>query len=91
MADIGMRELRATLSTFLKRAQLGERVVVTLDGKPIAQLGPLSGDVEGISLADLVARGAVISPRRRGDWVPDDPLLLSAGARVDRALGQVRL
>ena len=42
------------------------------------------------SLADLIARGAVAPPRRRGDWIPDDPLLLSSGARVDRALNQVR-
>ena len=90
MAHIGMRELRSTLSTFLRRAQLGERVVVTIDGQPVAQLGPLSGDVDGVSLADLVARGAVVAPRRRGDWVPNDPLLLTAGARVDRALNQVR-
>lgn len=90
MAHIGMRELRATLSTFLKRAQLGERVVVTIDGQPVAQLGPLAGDIDGVSLSDLVARGAIVAPRRRGDWVPDEPLLLSAGARVDRALSQVR-
>ena len=48
------------------------------------------GDLSGVSLADLVARGTVVAPRRRGDWVPDDPLLLTSGARVDRALGQVR-
>lgn len=90
MTQIGMRELRSTLSTFLRRAQQGERVVVTIDGRPVAQLGPLAGDMDGVSLADLVARGAVIAPRRRGDWVPDEPLLLTAGARVDRALNQVR-
>ena len=90
MAHIGMRELRSTLSTFLRRAQQGERVVVTIDGRPVAQLGPLAGDMNGVSWEDLVARGAVIAPRRRGDWVPSEPLLLTAGARVDRALNQVR-
>ena len=90
MAHIGMRELRAALSTYLRRAQQGERVVVTIDGSPVAQLSPLVGDLAGVSLADLVARGTVVAPRRRGDWVPDDPLLLTSGARVDRALGQVR-
>jgi hypothetical protein len=43
-----------------------------------------------VTMADLIARGAVAPPRRRGDWIPDDPLILSSGARVDRALNQVR-
>lgn len=90
MAQIGMRELRGSLATFLRRAQSGERIVVTSGGRPAAQLGPVTGDDTGMSLADLVARGRVEPPRRRGDFVPDDPLLLYAGARIDRALSEVR-
>lgn len=91
MASIGIRELRIALATYVKRAQTGERLIITIDGSPVAQLGALSGDYTGISIADLVARGALISPRRRGDFVLDEPLLLAAGTRVDRALAQVRL
>jgi prevent-host-death family protein len=90
MAHIGVRELRAALSTYLRRAQQGERVVVTVDGAPVAELSPLRGSLDGISLADLVARGAVVAPRRRGEWVPGDPLLLNSGARIDRAVREVR-
>lgn len=90
MAQIGIRELRAALSTYVRRAQQGERVVVTVDGAPVAQLGALSGDMDGVALSDLVARGAVVAPRRRGDWVPGDPLVLTSGARVDRALREIR-
>lgn len=90
MVQIGMRELRGSLATFLRRAQSGERIVVTSGGRPAAQLGPVSGDDTGMSLADLVARGLVEAPRRRGDFVPVDPLLLYAGARIDRALSEVR-
>ncbi|MEY3806369.1 MAG: hypothetical protein RIR69_1181 [Actinomycetota bacterium] len=91
MATIGIRELRSALSGYVKRAQVGERLVITVDGVPVAQLGALTGDFTGVSMADLIARGAVLAPRRRGDLVLDDPLLLSAGTRVDRALAQVRL
>lgn len=91
MAAIGIRELRSALSGYVKRAQVGERLVITVDGVPVAQLGALTGDYTGVSMADLIARGAVVAPRRRGDLVLDDPLLLSAGTRVDRALAQVRL
>lgn len=90
MAHIGVRELRAALSTYLRRAQQGERVVVTVDGTPVAQLSPLGGSLDGVTLSDLVARGAVVAPRRRGDWVPGDPLFLTSGARVDRAVREVR-
>lgn len=90
MASIGVRELRAALSTFVKRAQSGERIVVTVDGHPVAQLAAVSPDVAGVSIDDLVARGAVIAPRRRGDFVPASPLTLATGARIDRALREIR-
>lgn len=90
MALIGIRELRGSLATYLRRAQAGERIVVTSAGRPAAQLGPLTGDHAGVSLADLTAHGRLEPPRRRGDYVPDEPLVLRAGARLDRALSEVR-
>lgn len=90
MATIGMREFRSSLATYIRRARTGERVVITVDGAPVAQLTPMESDLTGISMNDLVARGAVVAPRRRGDWVPSDPLVLYSGARIDRALAQVR-
>lgn len=91
MATVGIRELRGALASFVRRATVGERVVITVDGVPVAQLSRLTGDYDGVSIDDLVARGAVLAPRRRGDLHLDDPLLLPAGTRVDRALAQVRL
>lgn len=90
MASIGIRELRSSLATYLRRAQAGERIVVTSAGRPAAQLGPVTGDESGTTLADLVALGRVEPPRRRGDFVPPQPLLLYAGTRIDRALSEVR-
>lgn len=91
MAHIGIRDLRSALSTYIKRAHSGERIIITIDGTPAAQLSGLGADTTGITMADLVARGAVLPPRRRGDWVPGEPLVLYTGARIDRALTQVRL
>ncbi|MFM7262246.1 MAG: type II toxin-antitoxin system Phd/YefM family antitoxin [Acidimicrobiales bacterium] len=89
-STIGIRELRASLATFLRRAQSGERITVTVAGRPVAQMTALSGDDTGISLDDLVARGVVEPPRRRGDFVLSDPVVLYAGTRLDRALSEVR-
>jgi prevent-host-death family protein len=85
-----MREFRSSLATYIRRARAGERVIITVDGSPVAQLTNMESDYSGVSMSDLVARGAVIAPRRRGDWVPSEPLVLYSGARIDRALAQVR-
>jgi prevent-host-death family protein len=90
MATIGMREFRSSLATYIRRARTGERVVITVDGTPVAQLTSMEADLTGVSMSDLVARGAVVAPRRRGDWVSSEPLVLYSGARIDRALAQVR-
>ena len=90
MAHIGMREFRSALATYVRRAQMGERVVITVDGSPVAQLSNMGSDYSGITIADLVARVVVMAPRRTGDWVPGDPLILYSGARIDKALSQVR-
>ena len=90
MAQIGVRELRSALATYLRRAQVGERVVVTVDGAPIAELGPIQTSTLDVTLDDLVARGVVHPPRRRGDFVPHEPSLLYSGVRIDKAVSEIR-
>lgn len=41
--QVGVRELKAKLSEFIGRAAKGESVIVTDRGRPVAQLGPLTG------------------------------------------------
>ena len=59
---IGVRDLRAELATHLKRAEAGDRLIVTVDGRPIAQIGPLEPEGKP-SLEDLVALGLVKRPK----------------------------
>jgi prevent-host-death family protein len=42
MATIPQRELRNNISEVLRRAERGERLVVTVGGRPVAELGPVS-------------------------------------------------
>ena len=44
--DIGVRELKATLSSALQRAAAGEFITVTDRGRPIAVIGPPIGVVD---------------------------------------------
>jgi len=58
-----VRDLKAHLSSYLRRAAAGERITVTDRGRPLATLGPV---VEGVSLAAGVAQGWVTPASRRG-------------------------
>jgi prevent-host-death family protein len=40
--QIPQRELRNHVSTILRRAEHGERFTVTVDGRPVAELGPIA-------------------------------------------------
>ena len=42
--EVGIRELRADLSRFVKRVREGEEIVVTDRGKAVARLVPVGGE-----------------------------------------------
>jgi len=54
---IPQRELRNNISAVLRRAEAGERIVVTVDGRPVAELGPVSGAAGRATLGTLSALG----------------------------------
>ena len=90
MERIGVRELRSELSGFVKRAGAGERIVITIDGQPVAQLGPLEAAVDELTIDDLAAKG-LITPARRADRPePDFVMPMWAGVRLDNLVREVR-
>ncbi|WP_131764903.1 type II toxin-antitoxin system Phd/YefM family antitoxin [Candidatus Protofrankia californiensis] len=42
MSEVGLREVRQNASDLVRRAQAGERVTITVAGRPAAVLGPVS-------------------------------------------------
>ena len=44
--DVGVRELKAKLSSYLRQAAAGEFITVTERGRPIAVLGPAFGTID---------------------------------------------
>jgi len=60
---IGIRELRNHTSGAIRRAMAGERIIITIDGVPAAQLGPLNTGDHPASIADLIAAGLLEPPR----------------------------
>lgn len=89
MEQIGARELRANLAAAVRAAGAGERVVITLDGRPVAQLGPLE-PAGAPSLTDLAAAGLVEPPRRADRPGAPDALDAAVDVRLDRVLAEVR-
>jgi prevent-host-death family protein len=84
---VGVRELRNQTAAWIRRAGNGERVVVTVDGRPVAQLGPIDGATD---IDDLVARGLLLPARRTDRGRPASTYTPHSGFRLDRALQELR-
>src|ERR1044071_5847412 len=68
---MNIRELRANLAAAVRQAEAGHRVVVTVGGRPVAQLGPLDHGRGAPTLDDLAARG-LLQRARRADRPPPE-------------------
>jgi prevent-host-death family protein len=86
---VGIRELRNNVAAVVRRAGAGERVVVTVDGVPTAQLGPLD-PATAATLDDLVAAGLARPPGRRDRPGPPPAEDAPVDVRPERALDELR-
>ena len=66
-------------------------MLVTVGGRPVAQLGPLEPVAgEPPTLDQLIASGQLIAPRRSDPPRPTEPIPAYAGVRLDRQLRELR-
>jgi antitoxin (DNA-binding transcriptional repressor) of toxin-antitoxin stability system len=77
------------VAAVVRRAAAGERVVVTVDGVAMAQLGPLQPEPGALSLHDLTAAGLLEAPRST-PAPPPEAANTPVDVRLDRVLDQVR-
>ena len=89
MERVGIRELRNNVAAVVRRAGAGERVVVTVDGVPAAQLGPLSASTAP-SIDDLVAAGLARPPGRRDRPPAPEPEDAPVDVRTEAVLDELR-
>jgi prevent-host-death family protein len=54
MGEVASRELRNDTRALLRRVEAGEHVVITVDGRPVAVLAPLSDRTRWMSNAGFV-------------------------------------
>lgn len=64
---VGVRELKAKLSSYLERVKAGETITVTDRGVPVAEIRPV-GAVR--KLEELIAAGLVSRGTQSG-WLPE--------------------
>jgi prevent-host-death family protein len=67
MIEVGLREIRQHASEFVRRAEAGERMTITVSGRPAAQLGP----VETRSWLSWAEVAAIFSGPADPDWAED--------------------
>lgn len=79
MKPIAQRELRNNSGRILRRAERGERFTVTVGGRPVAELGPVSRRVFA-RRADY-ARALTVAPPDTRFF--DDIAILARGGAVD--------
>lgn len=85
-----MRNLRNQVSSLIRRAEQGERIVITVDGRPRAQLGPLAPGEGGPTLEDLAVAGLIDPPARTDRPSFPAPLAVPADVSLDRLVEQIR-
>jgi prevent-host-death family protein len=64
MREMGVRELKASLSETLRAVGRGEQIRVTVRGKAVADIVPAGASTEDDRLRTLVAEGRLTAPMR---------------------------
>jgi prevent-host-death family protein len=78
MREIGVRELKATLSAVLRRVERGEHVRVTVRNRPVADILPVGRAAGDERLREMIADGRLTPPARSR---PERPPRLARAAR----------
>jgi prevent-host-death family protein len=74
MREIGVRELKGSLSSVLHRVDEGEQIRVTVRGRPVADIVPAGPRRGGSRLRELVAEGRVTPAAQARPGRPPRPL-----------------
>ena len=80
---VGIRDLKARLSSYMRQVKDGATLVITEHGKPIGRIVPVSLSVE-IRLRELIQAGLVAWSGRK--LMPMDPVARTRGRRTVAAL-----
>ena len=87
--QVGSRELKTRLGTYLRHVREGATIIVTDRGRPIAELRPLPGSEEDVEarLRELIVAGVISGEvAERQPLAPFEPIQLTDGPLSDTIL-----
>jgi prevent-host-death family protein len=90
MDRVGIRELRNETSQVVRRARAGERIIVTVDGVPAAEIGPIGAVTEARTIDDLIATGRLLPRQSTTPPRPAQPVPAPAGQSTTEILDDLR-
>jgi len=90
MKRIPIRELRNQASEAVRRVRAGERFLITVDGVPAAEIGPVRSGDRVVTLEDLIATGQLSAPTVRTPPQPAKPLSVRSGRSSSEVLRELR-
>jgi prevent-host-death family protein len=73
MREIGVRDLKAQLSSVLREVEEGETVRVTSRGRPVADIVPMGPALPDDPMETLIAEGRITPPSRPKPKGPPPP------------------
>jgi prevent-host-death family protein len=79
--EVGIRELKARLSSYVARARRGESVVVTDRGRPVARLQPVETDEPPAAVRALALAGRLVYKGRLNPAALPAPIRLRGGGK----------
>jgi prevent-host-death family protein len=84
--EVGVRELRDHLSSWLDRVEAGDEVIITDRGRPVARLTPTSGRAR---LDRLIDEG-IVTPAKRPRRPLPPPTIRLRGITVEELVAEQR-
>lgn len=89
MERVGIRELRNQVSAVIRRARAGERIVITSNGIPVAEIG-LVGGGDVATIEQLAEAGLIRLPRMMGYLPAPRPVPTKPGVTSAQVLDELR-
>lgn len=89
MERIGIRELRNRVSEVIRRVHRGERILITSNGLPVAEIGPVTGH-RMQTIEDLAEAGLIRLPRSQDRKPAPPPMKARSGVGIAEVLEDLR-
>lgn len=87
---VSVRQLRNDVSRVLRRVGAGERLIVTSNGVPVAELGPIQARDSERTIEEMIAAGELIAPRSRAEPRLATPTTFSGSMTTEEILEEHR-